>query len=157
MKLEHPWTLPIASLLLCVVVGCDPCAGDIYAHTVADVEALAGCEVITGDLTFGGGGQLSHVDSLANLTSVEGALYVYNNNALTNVDGLANLTNVGLYLRISGNASLTNIDGLSNLVSVGDYVDIFDNPVLCQSSIDAFVAGCTIGGSAEIAGNLPGC
>jgi hypothetical protein len=157
MKLKTAWVMPIASLLAALLVGCDPCSGDIYAHTVSDVEALAGCEVITGDLTVGGGGQLWHVDPLSSLRSVEGALYLYNSNNLANVDGLANLTSVGDFLRISGNASLTNIDGLSSLVSVGDYVDIFDNPVLCQTSIDAFLAGCTIGGSAEIAGYLPGC
>jgi hypothetical protein len=157
MKLENPWFLFLVSLLLGVLEGCDPCSGEIYAHSPADLEALAECEVITGDLTLGGGGALAHLDALSSLTAVEGYLYLYNSSELADLDGLANLTSVGGYLRISGNTAITSLAGFSSLSSVGGDLQIFDNPSLCQSSVDALVAACTIGGGTQIAGNDSGC
>ena len=78
--------------------------------------------------------------------------------ALTDLDGLANLSSLGGYLSISSNDSLTHLDGLSSLTQVDGDVFINNNPLLCQSVVDALLASCTIIGLVQdITGNNSGC
>jgi hypothetical protein len=167
-------------LLVASLVGCDPCVESIYAHTDSDLAALAGCETIEGDLTIGGGGELTNLDSLSNLTtvtgdldiinttlsnldglanvsSVRGSLFLRDNDALSNISGLSSLNPVGGDVHIYYNVVLTSIDGFSSLTQVGGDLMVHDNPVLCQSSVDAFAAGATIGGWVNTYRNDTGC
>ena len=100
---------------------------------------------------------LTNVAGLSSLTSVGGRLYIYRNEALLNLDPLSSLTSVGGDLTIQINETLTDIDGLSSLTSVGGDLTINYNPALCQSSVDAFVAACMIGGSTSAEDNDGGC
>jgi hypothetical protein len=63
---------------------------------------------------------------------------------------------VGRSLGIQSNDALTDISGLSSLTTVGGNLNISNNPVLCQSLVDAFVAACSCG-VGNISGNLDGC
>jgi len=49
------------------------------------------------------------------------------------------------------------VDGLSNLTSVGGQLDIYNNVALCQGSVDAFIAACTIDGTVTIYDNNGTC
>jgi hypothetical protein len=173
--------IPALSLLV-VVTACTAdgdCEGNYWIGDSSDMDEAALCESISGDLTFEGQTWLTSID-LPRLTTVGGYLNIYNNPALTNLDGLSSLTSVGLDLNIWNNDVLTNLDGLSNLTTVGGGLGIVynavltdisglsnltsvwdlyinDNPALCQSLVDAFVAACTIGGSVTITGNDDGC
>jgi hypothetical protein len=64
---------------------------------------------------------------------------------------------VGGGLTIQINSALTDVGGLLSLASVGGDLTITYNDVLCQSSVDAFVAACTIGGSTDAEYNDDGC
>ena len=126
------------------------------SDTEADLEAVAGCGEITGDLGFEWT-VLTNLDSLSNLTAVGGDLYIGDNIALTNVDGLSNLSSVGGYLHIFFNGALSSVVGLSSLTTVGESLSITDNPVLCQSSVDALVDACTVGAWTSAYRNNDGC
>jgi len=180
MSTRHPWVLPQAALLVASLVGCDPCAESTYAHTDSDLAALSVCEIIEGDLTIGGGGELTNLDSLSALTmvngdldiinttlsnldglsgvtSVTGSLFLRDNDALSNIDGLGSINPVGGDVHIYYNVVLTSVDGFSSLSEVGGDLLAHDNPVLCQSSVDAFVASATIGGWVNTYRNDSGC
>jgi hypothetical protein len=159
------------------------CEGDYLvdaADTAADVSLVENCAVITGGLRIegtslanvdslskltsvgdyleiNGNSALTNLDGLSNLTSVGGALAMYDNDALTNLDGLSNLAAAVGSVLIDANPALTNIDGLSNLTSVGDYLEIYENAALCQDSVDAVVAACTIGGTVTTTSNNGTC
>lgn len=49
------------------------------------------------------------------------------------------------WLRISGNASLSSLDGLQSLETMGETALIGENPSLCTSEVEAFIAGLEIG------------
>ena len=110
-----------------------------------------------GWLIVSGNPVLMNLDGLSNLAS-SGALVVRDNPVLMNLDGLSNLASSGA-LDISYNPVLMNLDGLSNLASAGaSNVVIANNPSLCQSLVDAFVAACTSCGPIEdVSGNDDGC
>mgnify|MGYP003733426761 CR=1 FL=1 len=52
---------------------------------------------------------------------------------------------------------LTSLNGLSNVTTVPGDLKIFDNDSLCQSVVDAFVAGLTVNGTVTTYGNDDGC
>ena len=167
MKLTTLWLPLLACLMLGTPLGCSladdgtpiTCTGDYWVNasdTAGDLAVIANCREITGDLGFDWT-ELSDLDGLPNLTAVGGDLYIGDNVALTNVDGLSGLTSVGGYLHIYFNAAITNVDGLSNLTSVGGSLSITDNPLLCQSSVDALIEACTVGTWLSTYGNLNGC
>ena len=120
-----------------------------------DLTIIAGCEIVEGSVTISTT-NLTTLDDLSNLTST-GMLYIYANAALTNVDGLSSLTSMAGMLYIDSNAALTNVDGLSSLTSVNGDLGIYSNPVLCQDSVDAFIAGCTISGTVSTYDNDGAC
>ena len=49
------------------------------------------------------------------------------------------------------------IDGLSSLTTVGGDLSIYENAVLCQDWVDAFVAGCSVVGTVTTSGNGGTC
>ena len=91
------------------------------------------------------------------LTAVGGYLAFDDNDSLNHVDGLSSLASVGGDLYIRENNALTNLDGLSNLTSVAVNLWITNNDVLCQDSVDAFIAACTIGGTVNTYNNNGTC
>jgi hypothetical protein len=139
------------------------CPGDFEVDAVdteGDLALLANCAVV--GALWVHDTSLTHLDGLSNLTSVLGGLTIHSNEALTNPDGLSRLASVGGGLFIGGtlaqgNGALTNLDGLASLTSVGGDLTINYNNVLCQSSVDALVAACTIGGSTTAEFNDDGC
>ena len=112
-------------------------------------------------LVAGNNAVLPQVDGLSSLTSVGGSLQFMGNEGqttpLSNVDGLSSLVSVGGRLWIDHMGALTQIDGLSSLTTVGSDVWIIQNGNLCQSSVDAVIAACTIGGSITTYENDDGC
>ncbi len=86
-----------------------------------------------------------------------GYLHIFINDALTSLDGLSGLTTVGGYLDIRSNDALTSLDGLSGITSVGGDLYIQTNYSLCQSSVDAFVAGISVSGSVTTYSNDDSC
>jgi hypothetical protein len=46
---------------------------------------------------------------------------------------------------------------LSGITTVGGELQIYENPALCQSLVDAFVAACSCGTVGNISGNDDGC
>ena len=121
-----------------------------------DLTTIAGCEVIEGGLTISNA-SLSTLDDLSNLSEVRGHLVISENDSLSSIDGLSGLISIGGHLYITNNTGLTNLDGLSGLNSVDGDVSVHSNPVLCQSSVDAFIAACTIGGGVFFTDNNDGC
>jgi hypothetical protein len=88
---------------------------------------------------------------------VGGTLYIQNNTVLTRLDGLLGVTSVGGDLDIRYNDALTSLEGLENLTSVGGDLGIEDNSALCQSIVNALVAGVSVSGSVSIYGNDDSC
>ena len=122
----------------------------------SDDDDSAPSVTCTGDYTVGPTDTAGDMAAIAGCTAITGYLFI-EGTLLTNLDGLSNLTSVGGYLRIYGNDALTNLDGLSSLTSVGGDLLIGNNDVLCQDSVDAFIAACTIGGTVTTSGNNGTC
>lgn len=137
--------------------------GDPHALSIAGNDALTNLEGLSSLTSVGGGLFLAYnealatLDGLSSLTQVGGYLNISSNQSLSGVDALSGLTVVAGHLYIADNGALLQVDGLSNLSAVGDWVHIMDNPVLCQSSVDAFIAACTIGGDVYLGNNDEGC
>ena len=87
-----------------------------------------------------------------------GSLSLYNNNALTDLSGLSNITSLSGDLSIQESNLLDTLDDLSSLTTVGGSLTIQNNPSLCQSLVEAFIAACTVGGTVfNSIGNDRGC
>jgi len=72
------------------------CEGNYVIDSEADLEAIALCESIAGDLTLDDQDWLTSID-LPNLESVDGDLWIEKNDALTSLD-MPCLSTVGGYL-----------------------------------------------------------
>jgi hypothetical protein len=72
------------------------------------------------------------------------------------ISGLASLTSVVGSLGIFDNEALADISGLWSVTSV-DLLSIYNNPALCQSRVEDFVAECSCGGAGLLSGNDDGC
>ncbi|MCE9576422.1 MAG: hypothetical protein K8W52_24955 [Deltaproteobacteria bacterium] len=102
------------ALALALVLGCrgvqaprPACpAGDAHVSSQADVDALAPCTAIAGDLVIRGGGPLD-LRPLAGLTRIDGDLVIGPTLALSAIDGFAALRTIGGRLRIATNAEAT--------------------------------------------------
>jgi hypothetical protein len=158
--------------------------GSLFVFDNDALSAVAGLPSLTslGDgLYIEGNDALTDLSGLSNLTSVGGTLDIENNDVLPNLRGLsgvgsvggdvnirdnigladtsdlASLTSVGGLLHIGYNDALADISGMFNACSVDGNLIIRTNPSLCQSSVDAFVAACTVGGSVSTYDNDDGC
>jgi len=131
VKLPRLWMLSLACLLLGAVVGCGTDPGSGGGGDDDDDTALGAC---SGDYV------------LASAEYEAGALAVWPGaQVLTDIIDIAACEVIEGSLGLWG-TSLATVDGLSNLTSVGGDLLIHDNPALCQSFIDAFIAACTICG-----------
>ena len=76
--------------------------GNVTLTTQAEVDALASCTTITGNLTISGGGNALNLAPLNNITSITGTLFItgVSNNQ---VNIFPNLTTVGNGIAIQGN------------------------------------------------------
>lgn len=70
---------------------------------------------------------------------------------------LDGLESVGGDLTINRNDALTDLDGLDSLESVGGILNISYNDALCQSLVDACVAGITVSGTVYTGDNKDDC
>jgi hypothetical protein len=94
--------------------------GSYSATTQAQVDALAGCTTINGDLTINAP-NLTYLNSLSSLTTVNGNLTIANCTNLTNLEGLSNLTTVTGNLVIGG-TSISNLNPLTSLTTFNSIV-----------------------------------
>jgi PKD repeat protein len=101
------------------------CEGDYLVTSQADLDNLATCTVITGNLVLEDT-PITDLTPLVNLTSIGGSLLIRDNQNLLNLAGLENLTNVGGGLDIDNNPLLTSLEPLSNLQTIGGFLDIDD-------------------------------
>lgn len=102
---------------------------DVTVITRQDLERLAECTSISGDLTIDETAtDITNLDGLINIQTVGGSVSI-KGPALSNIDGLSNLTSIGGTLAIQS-IRLTNIDGLKNLTSIGSGLYIIVCPEL---------------------------
>ena len=80
--------------------GPGPCTGSFVIRTQGDVDALAGCPVVEGNLIIRQSYANLDLTPLRSLTSVEGRMEITGNAALSLLDGLQNLTSIGGSLEI---------------------------------------------------------
>jgi len=77
--------------------------GNVTLTTQAEVDALASCTIISGNLTINGGGNALNLAPLNNITSITGTLFITGiSNNQTNI--FPNLTTVGNGIAIQGNS-----------------------------------------------------
>lgn len=149
MKHKTCWMLSLASVLVGVLPGCGvgrggggggsslggddatdlvTCSGNYLVdnwETASDLEQIASCSIIEGDLAIEET-DLTDLDALTNLVGVAGLFRIDGNEELLHVNGLSNLSSVGAELEIVGNRQLTGVEGLSNLISVGGDLVLWD-------------------------------
>lgn len=101
-----------------------------FVESLAELEALRGCEIITGNLRISESTDIVNLEPLNSLLEVQGSLNIYDNSALTSLAGLENLTSVrgrfGLAragsVTTGANDILSSIDSLANLATIeGDF------------------------------------
>lgn len=94
--------------------------GNYTATTQAQIDALAGCTTINGDLTINAP-NATYLNSLSSLTTVTGNLMIANCFNLTNLNGLSNLATVSGNLVIGG-TNISNLNPLTSLTNVNGIV-----------------------------------
>lgn len=99
------------------------CEGDYLMTSQADLDNLATCTVITGNLVLEDT-DITDLTPLANLTSIGGILILNNNDSLTSLEGLESLTNVGGNVDIDNNNLVTSLEPLASLQTIGGFLDI---------------------------------
>lgn len=90
--------------------------GNYTANFQAQIDVLAGCTTINGDLTISASG-ITNLSSLSSLTTINGNLQIINTTNLASLNGLSNLTTINGTLSL-GNTNISNLDGISNLNTV---------------------------------------
>lgn len=90
--------------------------GNVTLTTQAEVDALASCTTITGNLTINGGGNALNLAPLNNITSITGTLFITGiSNNQTNI--FPNLTTVGNGIAIQGN-SFQQFGGFNSFITL---------------------------------------
>jgi hypothetical protein len=140
----------------------EPCPGgtldgDYSVEEAGHLEALAGCEAITGTLDISCPGCTS-LESLGSLTTIGSGLLIEDCDGIADLDGLSALLDVGGQLRLHGNDNLENVDGLANVCIEGT-LTIMDNTDLttCMACdlLYHLQDDCEWTGSWTVSGNLP--
>ena len=142
-----------------LLVGCDPCKGDVVVQTQSNLDAISECESIPGTLTvdnaagvtdlqmpklrFAGNLMVQDNASLASidlpsLTNTQEGIYVGGNDALTRIS-MPSLTTAGDSLYITKNDALTSFD-LTSLRTVKGFLGIYKNACLSQVGAQALEA-----------------
>ena len=124
------------------------CEGDFAISNSVELEALANCKEVTGNLGIVDNDALTSI-SLPLLASVGGALYIENNDndALTELN-FPLLASVGGYLGILRNDALTelslpllaSVGGAPALGGPGGHLAIVDNDALTSISLPALAS-----------------
>lgn len=131
MNESHSWNrLGFVALVLALGLGCSTqqsrCRNHAEIRTRADLEELATCTSIEGDLKITGSG-LESLDGLESLQSVH-YLVVVGNPKLRSISGLSGLRNAA-GVTVQNNSSLESLKGLEGLHAVEGVV-ITANPKL---------------------------
>lgn len=129
---------------------CGVVEGSVTIRNALELQALAGCTGVGGDLDIRAPG-LTSIAGLSSLTSVGGNLIISGNNTLTSLGGLDNVTSVGGDLHVVQNDSLTSLYGLDNVRSVGASVQITENRAL--TTIAALSTSILISGDVQFRHN----
>lgn len=103
--------------------------GDRQIASAADLAALAGVEVLNGNLTLSGT-DLADLSALGSLREVGGALTLSDNTQLTSLAALGNLETVRGKLEVRDNPLLEGLDGLTSLDTVEGDLEIVGNDEL---------------------------
>ena len=101
------------------------CRGDRWGQSAAELEAIAGCTIIDGNLSVTGNDLL--IVELPRLTTVEGFLTVWGNPKLARAS-FPMLQRIGGYLDVSFNAALATLE-LPALESVNERTLVVANDV----------------------------
>jgi hypothetical protein len=134
----------LATLLLTAVAGgcsladepsrrceADPVwVGDAEIHSASDLEELAGCVALKGDLQIVGT-DLTDVDALWALESIQGNLSIKDNSRLESLAGLDGVEDVWGAVALRDNPRLLDVDHLGALWLAGSLV-VSDNASLEQ-------------------------
>jgi len=128
----------------------DQRAAGTMVEEAADAEALAGVELVGGDLVISGP-LLNGVTALSDLRCVRGDLRIESNGRLVDLAGLEGLVFVGGELEISVNSSLIGVPGLSGLQVVGRDVEVVRNERL--RSVDGLSALVAVHGELDVFDN----
>jgi hypothetical protein len=127
-----------------------------YNDALVSIASFHSLTTIDGDFFLVHNPDLTSLAGLSTLSSVGGQLSISDHEDLTDFGGLQNLTSVGA-LYVWYNDALTSLDGLTNLTSIGDFFGcsvVFEhNYGLCQTRVEAFVAGLSASGSVEVNDN----
>ena len=132
--------------------------GGFFIYGGNALEDISGFARLTsvGSMEFFFHSTLSTISGINALQSVNSSLSISQNEVLADISGLTSLTSIGGSLNIKSNPNLSSISGLGALVSAGS-VEIVNNPQLCQSEVDAFLAGIEVQGEVLTSGNNDGC
>ncbi len=123
--------------------------GSIALSTQAEVNALAACTHITGNLFINGGGGVLDLTPLNNITTIDGFLAIQNiQNDQTNI--FQNLTFIGGELRIRNNI-FNSISGFSNVTSILGGIQISQN--LNINVLSLFGSLSNLSGAVQFIGN----
>lgn len=144
-RVEELWTGP--SEIRCEVENaCAPndcvldthaCDGSFTIQSATDLDALAGCTSVSGNLVINAS-DLSSLAALQSLVTIGGDLTIEGCDSLTSLTGLDALVSIGGNLYVGddqvqgseGNSGLLNLAGLEQLAFVGGAIVIQDNPAL---------------------------
>lgn len=111
----------------------NPCDGSFTVEVATDLDLLAGCTSVSGDLSISAP-ELTTLSALQSLVTVGGNLTITGSDALTNLGGLDALMSVAGDVTIGaldeGNATLVDLGGLEQLGFVGGVVRVASNPAL---------------------------
>ena len=126
-----------------------PCPeGDARVVTAAQLEALAGCDVIAGDLVIDGAA-VRDIAALGRVTEIRGSLVVGPTLRLTSLAGLRNLRSVSKNIDVHSNAGLTGVF-FGRLATVGGDLEIDRNRSAAIASLHQLQS---VGGDVEVSGN----
>ena len=152
----------------------DACKNPESIQSEADLEALAQCESIEGDISIRDQDWLSTIEWPLLTSLVNSALKIEDNAALTSVDipslegevfrlyfrdnhALTTISMPGVehidLMGINDNDSLLSLDGLSGVESVGSSLDIVSNDCLSEDEAEAFAAGVIVDGDVSVFDN----
>ena len=91
-------------------------------------------------------GNMSLTDlNLLGLTEVPGALQISTNDSLTTLAGLGNIVDIGEEFWVSTHANLETLDGLESVRTIGDQLRIIHNPVL--TDVSGLLGVTSVGGT----------
>ena len=109
-------------------VATDVCPGNVTVTSQTELDEVASCREITGNLTITGSEDIITLEALTNLATIGGNLEILENPNLTSTAGLENLTSLGGNVRLNINDALTSLEGFTGLDTVNElYIGLNNN------------------------------